>query len=309
MRVAKVVKHDAEADVILADPVSLRPLSTPTAWKVLRAFVDGNYISRAAAQTGLSKQLVSLHVERMVKAGLLKEVGETVRRGGYARIYKTTSSGIAAVYSRKCWRPSRQARWMPEQLASFLNPIIHDGVLDGLVVVGSPHPHGPFRATATDGHYGFQLGLFLGKYIDSQKDFAVRLDVDVKSEKLYTENLFLIGGPGTNLLTAAVNKEMPINFLENNYWGGLVSPKTVYTSEFTGLVAKTVNPFNESKRVIVLAGLRAAGTKAAVIALTNHWQNLLSGYGGQERWAAVVEGLDLNGDGKIDSVNVLETSP
>ncbi|MEM0349222.1 MAG: hypothetical protein QXE96_04085 [Candidatus Caldarchaeum sp.] len=308
MRIVELVKDDAEADVLLADPVSLRALSTPTAWKVLRAFVDDNYISRAASQTGLSKQLVSMHVTRLVRAGLLKEVGGSVHRGGYARIYRTTSSGLAFVYSRRCWKKNHQARRMPEQLAKFLTPIITDGILDGLVVVGSPHPHGPFRAVATDGHYGFQLGLFLGKYIASQKDFAVRLDVDVKSEKLYTENLLLIGGPGTNLITAEINKEMPIYFLENNYWGGLVSPKAVYTSEFTGLVAKTVNPFNQSKQVIVLAGLRAAGTKAAVIALTNHWQSLLSSYTGQERWAAVVEGLDLDGDGKIDSVNVLETA-
>jgi len=169
-------------------------------------------------------------------------------------------------------------------------------------------PHGPFLSVAADGHYGFQLGLFLGRYVEMPSDFMVRLDVDVKSEKLFTANMILLGGPGTNIITAMVNNSLSIKFPEHNYWAGVLTPRQTYTSEFVGIVAKTPNPFNPQKTVITLAGPRAAGTKAAVVALTQKWEELLSEYDGREKWAAVVQGLDLDGDGKIDSVEVLETA-
>lgn len=274
----------------------------------MRAFDNPNYVSRAASKLGISKQLASIHVNRMVEVGLLKEVGQIELHGGRAKLYRVAAGGVASVFSNRAWRKAVQPVNMPEKLSEFLHPFVVGGKLNGLVVVGSPHPHGPFRAVATDGHYGFQIGLLIGKFVRDVEDFAVRLDVDVRSEKLYAENLLLLGGPGTNIITSMVNKELPIKFMENNYWAGLVATKQVYTSEFAGLIAKTPNPFNPDKTIIVLAGLRAAGTKASVIALTKFWNILLANYDGQKKWAAVVEGLDLDGDGKIDSVEILETA-
>jgi hypothetical protein len=37
-------------------------------------------------------------------------------------------------------------------------------------------------------------------------DFAIKLDVDVKAEKEEKNNLILVGGPGTNLLTQEINE-------------------------------------------------------------------------------------------------------
>lgn len=307
MRKVKLFSGSSETDALLAGPFQLRAFSSVTAFKLAQMFEKPNYVSRAAAKLGVSKQLASIHVKRLVKAGFLKEVGEVERRGGRAKLYQLSSHGVAAIFSSRSWRRNLLPAQMPEKLQKFLSPFVEAEKLNGLVVVGSPHPHGPYRAVATDGHYGFQLGLFLGRYIEKVEDFAVRLDVDVKSEKLFAENLLLLGGPGTNIITSMVNEELPVKFMENNYWGGLVAKKQVYTSEFAGVVAKTPNPFNSQKTVIVLAGLRASGTKATVIALTRFWNKLLSSYEGESSWAAVVEGLDLDGDGKIDSVEILET--
>jgi hypothetical protein len=43
-----------------------------------------------------------------------------------------------------------------------------------------------------------------------------------------------------------------------------------------------------------------------VLALTDYWQKTLKGYGGEDPYAKVIQGFDLNGDGKVDSIEVLE---
>ena len=91
-------------------------------------------------------------------------------------------------------------------------------------------------------------------------------------------------------------------------FGGLISEKTkhVYTSDVAGLVAKIVNPWDPKKRVIVLAGNKAVGTKACVLALTNFWKKTLNGYHSNNIFAKVIQGFDLDGDGKVDSIEVPE---
>jgi hypothetical protein len=80
----------------------------------------------------------------------------------------------------------------------------------------------------------------------------------------------------------------------------------VYTSDVSGLVAKIVNPWDPTKRIVVLAGNKAVGTKACVIALTNLWKKTLEKYKGQDTFAVVITGFDLDGDGKVDSIEVRE---
>jgi predicted P-loop ATPase len=91
-------------------------------------------------------------------------------------------------------------------------------------------------------------------------------------------------------------------------FGGLVSRKTstVYTADAVGLIAKIVNPWDNNKWVIVLAGNKAVGTKACVLALTNFWKKTLKDYDGKDAFATVIQGFDLDGDGKVDSIEVLE---
>jgi len=145
------------------------------------------------------------------------------------------------------------------------------------------------------------------------EEFAIKLDVDVKAEKEEKSNLILVGGPGTNLLTQEVNEYLPIRFdmqsSEQGFlFGGLVSRKTshVYMADTVGLIAKIVNPWDDTKRIIVLAGNKAVGTKACVLALTNFWKKTLKGYHGEDTFATAIQGFDLDGDGKVDSIEVLE---
>jgi S-layer protein (TIGR01564 family) len=144
-------------------------------------------------------------------------------------------------------------------------------------------------------------------------EFVVKLDVDVKAEKEEKNNLILVGGPGTNLLTQEINDYLPIKFIMQSseqgfLLGGLSSKKTlqVYTSDVSGLIAKIVNPWDKTKRIVVLAGNKAVGTKACVLALTNFWKKTLQKYIGEDTFAVVIHGFDLDGDGKVDSIEVSE---
>ena len=80
----------------------------------------------------------------------------------------------------------------------------------------------------------------------------------------------------------------------------------VYTADVAGLVAKIPNPWDSSKQIIVLAGNKEVGTKACVLALTNFWRKTLQAYRNNGVFAAVIQGYDLDGDGKVDSIEVSE---
>jgi hypothetical protein len=196
---------------------------------------------------------------------------------------------------------------MEDRIQRFFKEFVKgDSSFEGKIVVGSPTPHGPFKTSARDGHYASHLTFFIGQFVKMPDEFAIKLDVDVKAEKEEKNNLILVGGPGTNLLTQEVNEHLPIRFdmrasHEGFLLGGLVSKKTsvVYTADNVGLVAKIVNPWDSSKRIIVLAGNKAVGTIACVLALTNFWRNTLQNYEGGETFARVIQGFDLDGDGRL----------
>ena len=199
-------------------------------------------------------------------------------------------------------------------MKQFLSPLLkEDGSFDGKVVVGSPEPHGPFKTSARDGHYASYLTFFLGQLATLPEDFVIKLDVDLKVEKEERNNLILVGGPGTNLITQEINEFLPIRFnmmpSELGFlFGGLVSEKTgsVYTRDTVGLIAKIPNPWSDENRIIVLAGNKAVGTKACVIAITKFWKETLRNFDEDEKFATVIQGFDLDGDGKVDSIEILE---
>jgi hypothetical protein len=178
----------------------------------------------------------------------------------------------------------------------------------GLIIVGAPNPHGPYRSSARDGHYAVHLAFFLGMISNIPSEFIVKLDADAKAEKVIEgNNLISIGGPGTNIITAEFNKFLPIKFNEKNFWSGLVerSSAKLYNLDNQGLIAKIKNPYNHEKNIIVVAGVRSIGTKSAVLALTNYSEDILKNYQNEEEWALVVQGFDMNADGKIDHVDVI----
>ncbi|MBS7607878.1 MAG: S-layer protein [Candidatus Bathyarchaeia archaeon] len=302
--------------MVFEDPQKLKLVLGRLSWKILVMLSEKEmYPLQIARELGVHEQKVYYHIRKLVKAGVVAVTRQESKKGAIAKYYRASSTafGVETSYGYKTIEYAAPA-WVSEPLQKFFREFLREnGVFDGKIVVGSPLPHGPFRTSARDGHYASHLAFFLGQFARMPEEFIVKLDVDVKAEKEEKNNLILVGGPGTNLLTQELNDYLPIRFnmqpSEQGFlFGGLVSTKTgrVYTADSVGLVAKIVNPWDSGKRVIVLAGNKAVGTKACVLALTNFWDKTLEKYRDDEPFATVIQGLDLDGDGKVDSVEVLE---
>ena len=300
---------------ILTDSQKLKMILGGLSWKILTLLSKKEmYPLEVAKELGIHEQKVYYHIRKLCKAGAIAVAREEKKKGATARYYRTVlpAFGIEFPFG---YKPIQNLCTLSvgDQLQEFFKEFISDGVFDGKIVVGSPQPHGPFKTSARDGHYAAHLALFLGQFAKMPTEFAVKLDVDVKAEKEEKNNLILVGGPGTNLLTQEINEHLPIKFIMQSspqgfMLGGLSSKKTgqVFTSDVTGVIAKIVNPWDKTKRIVVLAGNKAVGTKACVIALTNFWKTTLQKYVGQDPFAVAIQGFDLDGDGKVDSIEVRE---
>ena len=190
----------------------------------------------------------------------------------------------------------------------ILKEFYENNSFSGLIVVGAPDPHGPYKSSSRDGHYAVHLSFYLGTLSDSSTSgFIVKLDVDAKAEKdIDNKNLILIGGPGTNIVTSEFNKYLQIKFNEDNYWSGLTDQSgRIYNMDNHGLIAKINNPYNKDKKILILAGVRSIGTKASVIALTNYGDKIYGNSSSDDQLALVVQGFDMNADGKIDHVDIV----
>jgi DNA-binding transcriptional ArsR family regulator len=297
-------------------PEELRLILNDLSWKILVLLSEKEmYPLQIARELGIHEQKVYYHIRKLFKASAIAVTKEEEKKGATAKYYKAASPAFGIELPQE-YRTIKKLPLlsMEEKVQRFFREFMRkDGTFEGKIIVGSPTPHGPFKTSARDGHYASHLTFFLGQFVKMPEDFAIKLDVDVKAEKEERNNLILVGGPGTNLLAQEVNEYLPIKFnmqpsQEGYLFGGLVSKVTgcVYTADSVGLVAKITNPWDSAKRIIVVAGNKAVGTKACVLALTNFWEKALKNYNGQEPFAKVIQGFDLDGDGKVDSIEVLE---
>ncbi len=319
MRKEKVLldphQREGRAKRVLADtdPSGFFPAASGLGHKILRLLVKGpNYPSMIARELKLYHQAIYYHMKKLEEAGLVTRVSQKTVRGGKAQLYALASDGYAVEFEVKGEEfglPASLSRSV--KLGRFLREFItEDGQLDGWIVVGSPEAHGPNRTQGRDGHYAIQLGFALGQFVALPRTFPVKLDVDLKAEKLQASNLLVVGGPRTNVISAELNKHMPIRFSEEGFFGAIVDASgRKYLSEFDSVLTKISNPWDPSKVCVVLAGLSGAATKAAVIGLTNMADQVLAGYReGAGDFAVVLHGLDMDGDGKVDSVEILKAS-
>ena len=305
----------AEEIAVAKDPEKLKMILNELSWKILLMLSEKEmYPLEIAKKMGIHEQKVYYHIRKLAKAGAICVVKEEEKKGAVAKYYKTISPAFGIELSRS-YKPAQgfSVLHTDQRIQGFFKEFMKDSTFDGKVVVGSPTPHGPFKTSARDGHYASHLTFFLGQFVKAPSEFVIKLDVDVKAEKEEKNNLILVGGPGTNLLTQEVNEHLPIRFnmqpSEQGFlFGGMFSKKTghVYTADVTGLVAKIANPWDASKRIIVLAGNKAVGTKACVLALTGFWKKTLKDYNDDNAFAKVIQGFDLDGDGKVDSIDILE---
>ena len=294
---------------ILQKPSEMQILSNPIAWKIVNLLAGRPmYPAQIAKELKIYEQSAYYYIRKLLTIRAISQVETSFVRGGTAKLYKTefAAFGIEMNWGERKFENVNGK--INRKVQTFFEDFIDDGLFNGTIVVGAPDPHGPYRSSARDGHYAAQLAFFLGRFCGLPQNFVVKLDVDAKSEKISrTENIISIGGPGTNIITSEFNRYLPIRFDETNFWSGLIAPHgRTHTLDNHGLIAKIRNPFSEKVNTIIIAGVRSAGTKSAVIALTNHGNEILKKFNQENNWALVVQGFDMDSDGKIDTIDIVD---
>jgi hypothetical protein len=308
----------AKKIIVFRDVERMRVLSNPVAWRIMELLSKGPmYPAQVAKELKIYEQSAYYYIRKLVNIGAVEEIGKNFVRGGTARLYRAASPsfGIEMEWGETKLDSLSISNSRQLHASKFFERYIvadennnNNNSFKGLIVVGTPDPHGPYKSSARDGHYAVHLAFFLGNITSAlPPEFIVKLDVDAKAEKLLVgNNLISIGGPGTNIVTSAFNRYLPVRFDEKNFWSGLVDGSGKrYGLDNHGLIAKIKNPYDGNSSVIVVAGVRSAGTRSAVIALTNYSEEVLKRYNGEEDWALVVQGFDMNSDGEIDHVDVV----
>jgi len=296
---------------LLKDPEKAKCILTPIRMKILEILAQKpRHASEIARILREQEQKIYYHMKALEKIGAIKVVEKIEKRGTTAKVYALTAStfviDLPGGEERLFEQPGKA---LNEKVLKFFFPHVERGRLNSTIVVGSPDPHGPYQVRARDGHYAVELAYFLGSYAPSSREFIVKLDADVKAERAWDRNLILIGGVLTNVLTGEINKYMPVRFSQEAFPFRKICSEITgreYEDEKCGLIAKIPNPFKENCSILVFAGTRYVGTKAAVLAITKFHEKVLSDYEGEELWCRVVKGLDMDGDGKIDEVEILE---
>lgn len=295
--------------VLVSDrPDDFRPAAGKIGQRILALLATGpKYPAQMARSLGAYHQTVYYHMGRLEKAGLIVRVRSEVIRGGEANLFTLTSDGYAIEFPVKGERmPTLTSASRSRALGRFFEEFTNEGELNAWIVVGSPIQHGESGTQARDGHYAVQLGFALGQFVSLPSRFPVKLDVDIKAEKLQGSNLIIVGGPRTNVLAEDLNPHLPIRFRQGGFWGSIVDEEgKSYNSELDCLVAKVKNPWDEQKTCVLAAGLTGAGTKAAIIAMCNEADLLFQRYRTGD-FTCVLRGVDRDGDGKVDSVELLK---
>ncbi|RLE43273.1 hypothetical protein DRJ16_03950 [Candidatus Woesearchaeota archaeon] len=285
-------------------PKFAKILSSKIAEKILRLLAEKPaYPRELAKKLREDEQKIYYYIRRFEQAGIVDVVKQKQIGGAQANVYAIV-------------KPAFLIRFKEFELGNvpvgtaghgFLEHFVQDGVLNAYLVVGSPDPHGPEMARSRDGYYGIDFALFLGTFLSHVNQLNVRLDTEIRNNEL-ENNLILIGGPVVNMITAKVNKRLPIRFVRSDGWmiESKISGKRYYAEE-SGVIELIKNPFNKRKKVLVIAGKRYSGTRAAIIAFLKYFDALRKGNKYDSNvMARVVEGVDKDADGIVDDVIFLE---
>ncbi len=291
-------------DVKILEEEKIDSLSSKTLVVLESIVEEESYPKRIAEKLDIHEQRVYYHIKKLKDSGLIEVSREERRGGALCKFYRPVAGAFAFNIDREWSRSMRNDLSVESEVLDFFSEFIGSGTFRGSMVVGSPKEHGPFMTAARDGHYAVQLGLYLGGFCDSENRFVVKLDTEVKAEKALDRDLILVGGPITNTVSRDLNENLEVGFDWEKTWK-ITSDVTAntYSDENIGLVAKV----HDGDHVrILLSGLDFEGTKTCILGVTQQPDKVLGGYKKGEDFYRVIRGLDRDGDGKTDDIEVLE---
>lgn len=294
----------------ILEPRKIKAALAPLAWKILQTLAERpSYPKALSRKLKMHEQKIYYHIRNMEAAGLIEKVGEESKLGATAKFFAPTHTAFAILL--KPMEPSQKIFSLSRAQKKFLEPFVIDGKINAKIIMGSPEPHGPAKTRAKDGPAAAQFALFLGTFLHHSPPACVKIDTEVRPEEL-KENLILIGGPRVNAITAKFNPRLPIKFIEmkhqENFFASIYSEFTDkhYTEE-EGMIVKAKNPFAREKEILVIAGKGNSGTRAALLALLQRFDEVCAGNKrDHSAFAKVVDGLDKDNDGIVDAVEILE---
>ena len=284
----------------------IKSLTSKLARKILGLIAsEPSYPSKIAKDLKVHEQVVFYHIRNLEKAKIIKIIRREDKQGGVANYYGLVDESFFIRF--KDFKPIEKISYANKRKEDFLKPFIEVGQFNAVIVVGSPEPHGSQGARSRDGHYGIDLALFLGTFLNGIPKVNVKLDTEVRAADL-KKNLILIGGPVVNKITDKINDKLPVKFepkFKRNIYSSLT--KQVYLADNCGLIVKFKNPFNNEKSILLIAGKRFSGTQSAVVGFLTRFNEIVKGNKKNKKiLAKVVEGFDSDSDGIIDSVEFLE---
>ncbi len=292
-------------DIELLDEESLKNLNEQTIRVLKKISVERGYPKMIADELGIHEQKVYYHVRKLEEAGLIEVYKREKVGGALCKFYRPTSEAFGFSLNDE-WKKVRMNKaGLSGKVLDFFSEFVGEGVFQGSIVVGSPKEHGPFMTSARDGHYAVQLGIFLGSFCDLEKRFVVKLDTEVKAEGATDRHLMMIGGPITNMISRDLNEDLDVRFdWEQKTWE-IVSKRTGsrYSGENLGLIAKV---HKDGLARILFSGLDFKGTKTCILGITQEHEEILKDYEVDDEFYRVIKGLDRDGDGKTDDIEVLE---
>lgn len=320
---AKVtIEEDGKATEIetrvIENPEKLKAISSASCWEIVKLLSTKPYYpAEIAKKLGMHEQKVYYHIKQLENNGIIRVSKAEEVKGALAKYYEApdicftflpkeargkATSGIAGRGIGK--------KELDKDIAAFFSPIISRGAMNAKIVVGSPEPHGKFKARARDNHFAAELSAFLGSICEKIEFPLVYLDTMVKPLEEENSNLIIIGGPITNNLCNSLNsKHLPIQFKPSGgHWvlHSKISGKE-YSEDAIGVIEKIKHPFFKNRAIILIAGKRNTGTIAAIVAIAKKTKEMAKpNLFDKTQYSHVVEGLDLDSDGLIDEVEIKE---
>ena len=300
---ARVVEDGNSIEASEITPEIIKALSDETRRNIVEEIGSGEaYPSEVAKELGLSKQKAYYHFNKLKDAEIIEESRSEEKSGGTATYYTLKSKAYYLLLSDI--EEGLPVQDISESTAEFLQPLVSDGELKGKIVVGSPDQHGPDQVRARDGHLAGEIGLEIGRYCDTEGR-SISLDTEVFRSKAFEENMVLVGGVLTNTVTKKFNDEFPAHFSGEEFpYREISTPNSTYSEASIGVVARTEHPEDSGKALFLVAGIRNQGTEAAVRAFKN-LEDITEDYSGGDYYK-IVRGLDMDGDGEVDSYEVVE---
>jgi hypothetical protein len=300
-------RHVMHPVKVFDSPEAMKSFSSELGWKVFRELAKPSCPMDIARKLGVHEQKVYYYIRRFRQAGLIREAGLEPRGGATARFYQARYKSFSVSLGE--FPVGRELNISSPAHLKLLSPFVEDGDLNAKIIVGSPDPHGPWKARASDSCCAIDFALFMGAFTSGRQAPNYSLDTEVRERDL-KGNLILIGGPTVNMVTRRINSVLPvfIDLRGNAKIRSNLSGRT-YKDDEVGMVVIVENPWDRKRgsRILVIAGNRFQGTRSAILAWIKKLDSIMAGnIHDRKAIAKVVRGYDMDGDGVIDTPEILE---